>query len=84
MKTVDVWFSLKLLGRYSYHWERRAIDGSIYRHDNTPHKRWQTIGTFPCPQLTGNCSLPIAHYSLFSASCPPVSSPTVRVFMDTV
>jgi hypothetical protein len=45
---VDVWFSLKLLGRYSYHWERRAIDGSIYRHDNAPHKRWQTIGTFPC------------------------------------
>ena len=21
---VDVWFSLKLLGRYSYHWERRS------------------------------------------------------------
>lgn len=36
---VDVWFSLKLLGRYSYHWERRAIDGTIYRHDNAPHKR---------------------------------------------
>jgi len=28
---VDVWFSLKLKGRYSYHWERRMIDGSIYR-----------------------------------------------------
>ena len=45
---VDVWFSLKLLGRYSYHWERRALDGTIYRHDNAPHKRWQTVGTFPC------------------------------------
>ena len=45
---VDVWFSLKLPGRYSYHWERRAIDGTIYRHDNAPHKRWQTVGTFPC------------------------------------
>jgi hypothetical protein len=45
---VDVWFSLKLLGRYSYHWERRALDGTIYRHDNAPHKLWQTIGTFPC------------------------------------
>ena len=44
---VDVWFSLKLLGRYSYHWERRAIDGTIYRHDNAPHKRWETVGTFP-------------------------------------
>lgn len=44
---VDVWFSLKLSGRYSYHWERRAIDGKIYRHDNAPHKRWQSVATFP-------------------------------------
>lgn len=44
---VDVWFSLKLPDRYSYHWERRAIDGKIYRHDNAPHKRWQTAATFP-------------------------------------
>jgi len=35
---MDVWFSLKLAGRYSYHWERRAVDGAIYRHDNAPHK----------------------------------------------
>jgi hypothetical protein len=34
---VDVWFSLKLQGRYSFHWERRAIDGTVYRHDNAPH-----------------------------------------------
>lgn len=44
---VDVWFSLKLVGRYSYHWERRAIDGTIFRHDNAPHRRWQTVATFP-------------------------------------
>jgi hypothetical protein len=44
---VDVWFSLKLEGRYSYHWERRAVDGTIYRHDNAPHKRWETVKTFP-------------------------------------
>jgi len=44
---VDIWFSLKLAGRYSYHWERQAIDGTIYRHDNAPHKRWQSVATFP-------------------------------------
>jgi len=44
---VDVWFSLKLSNRYSYHWERRAVDGSIYRHDNAPHRRWQSVATFP-------------------------------------
>jgi hypothetical protein len=44
---VDVWFSLKLQGRYSFHWERRALDGKIYRHDNAPHNRWESVATFP-------------------------------------
>lgn len=44
---IDVWHSLKLSGRYSYHWERRAIDGTIYRHDNAPHFRWRDVSTFP-------------------------------------
>ena len=44
---IDVWFSLKLRKRYSYHWERRAIDGTIYRHDNAPHRRWESVNTFP-------------------------------------
>ena len=44
---VDVWFSLKLSGRYSYRWERRGIDGRIFRHDNAPHKSWQFVTTFP-------------------------------------
>jgi hypothetical protein len=44
---VDVWFSLKLVGRYSYYWERQALDGRVYRHDNAPHQRWQFVRTFP-------------------------------------
>jgi len=44
---IDVWYSLKLTGRYSYHWERQALDGTIYRHDNAPHRRWQAVATFP-------------------------------------
>ena len=44
---VDVWFSLKLQGRYSFPWERRAIDGTIYRYDNAPHRRWEAVATFP-------------------------------------
>ncbi|NUO10076.1 MAG: hypothetical protein HUU08_15635 [Candidatus Brocadia sp.] len=44
---IDVWYSLKISGRYSYHWERKHIDGSIYRHDNAPHKKWQYTRTFP-------------------------------------
>ena len=44
---IDVWFSLKLENRFSYHWERRFKDNTIYRHDNIPHKKWQKIKTFP-------------------------------------
>jgi hypothetical protein len=44
---IDVWFSLKLADRYSYHWERTALDGTIFRHDNAPHQRWQFVATFP-------------------------------------
>ena len=42
---IDVFCSPK--GKYSYHWERGMIDGSIYRHDNAPHKKWKNIKTFP-------------------------------------
>lgn len=44
---VDVWYSLKLENRFSYHWERKHIDGTIYRHDNVPHKKWENVLSFP-------------------------------------
>ena len=42
---VDVWCSSK--GDYSFHWERRFINGSLYRHDNAPHAQWRHVPTFP-------------------------------------
>ena len=44
---VDIWFSAKIPGRFSYHWEKRHIDGRIYRHDNFPDPRWKKLSTFP-------------------------------------
>ena len=44
---IDVWFSIRLKNRYSYHWERKRIDGLIFRHDNAPHLSWNEISTFP-------------------------------------
>lgn len=44
---IDVWFSLKITGRFSYHWERRHIDGTMYRHDNFPDTCWQRVSTYP-------------------------------------
>jgi len=42
---VDCFYSPS--GKYSYRWDRRAINGSVYRHDNAPHARWQHVRTFP-------------------------------------
>ena len=43
---VDVWLSERL-NRYAYHWERRHIDGKIFRHDNIPHAKWKFVKTSP-------------------------------------
>jgi len=42
---VDVFLSPS--GRYSYHWERRHLDETIYRHDNAPHQEWDHLETYP-------------------------------------
>ena len=49
---IDVFYSNS--GKYSYHWERRIIDGKIYRHDNAPDARWKSIKTFPKHFHTGS------------------------------
>jgi hypothetical protein len=42
---ADVWISVS--GKYSYHWNRLEIDGTIYRYDNATHKPWEYVATFP-------------------------------------
>ena len=44
---IDVWFSEKRRGVYSYHWERRMVDGTIHRHDNLPDRDARKLETFP-------------------------------------
>ncbi len=44
---LDVWFSLFIEGKYAYHWERRFIDGTVYRWDNARHEKWRNIETYP-------------------------------------
>lgn len=44
---IDVWASRKLLDRFGFHWERRHIDGRIYRYDNFPDTEWSSVATFP-------------------------------------
>ena len=44
---IDVWLSEKRPGVYAYHWERRAIDGTIFRHNNLPDRGAKKLKTFP-------------------------------------
>ena len=44
---LDVWFSQVMPGRWAYHWERRHIDSTIYRHDNRPHEHLRHLRTYP-------------------------------------
>jgi len=44
---IDVWISRRLPNRYAIHWERRHVDGTVYRWDNTPHEAHRHISTFP-------------------------------------
>lgn len=40
---VDVWASRKLNERFGFHWERRHLDGRIYRYDNFPDTNWSDV-----------------------------------------
>ncbi len=45
---VDVWYSVRRPEpRFAFHWERRAKDGTIWRHDNIPDAKWSSLGSFP-------------------------------------
>jgi len=44
---IDIWFSEKKKGVYAYHWERRMVDGTIYRHNNLPDREARSLETFP-------------------------------------
>ena len=44
---IDFWWSEEISGRFAYHWERIRIAGTVYRHDNIPHLRWETVEAFP-------------------------------------
>lgn len=45
---IDFYFTTKLQTRkFSMHWERRHINASIFRIDNTPDKNWKKVKTFP-------------------------------------
>lgn len=47
---IDVFLSLS--GRYSYHWERRFIDGTVYRHETRHTNDGDTSKLSPSISIT--------------------------------
>ena len=46
---LEVWLGSNAdpMIRYAFHWERRHVDGTLFRHDNAPHMRWGFVSSFP-------------------------------------
>ncbi|MEW5767202.1 MAG: DUF6516 family protein [bacterium] len=44
---IDIWFSVKKRGVYAYHWERKNVDGAIYRYNNLPDREAKKLQTYP-------------------------------------
>jgi Family of unknown function (DUF6516) len=44
---IDLWLSRKLKDRFGFHWERRHLDGTLYRYDNFPDTDWNMVATYP-------------------------------------
>jgi hydroxymethylpyrimidine pyrophosphatase-like HAD family hydrolase len=44
---IDIWLSVKKKGTYAYHWERKDVDGTIYRYNNLPDKEAKKLKTYP-------------------------------------
>ena len=72
---LDLWWSEVQEGRFAHHWNRQHVDGTIHRHDNSPHRKWQHIETFP------------QHYhrehedTVIASFLPPAPRDAVRAFL---
>lgn len=44
---IDIWISVKKEGVYAYHWERRNVDGRIFRYNNLPDREAKRLQTYP-------------------------------------
>lgn len=57
---MDIYHSSS--GKYSYHWDRRLTDNTLYRHDNAPHQKWGNLVTFPKHFHNGSEELVVPSY----------------------
>ncbi len=75
---VDVWVSVKIPGRFGFHWERRHLDRTFYRYDNFPDPEWKAVSTFPYHFHDGT------HDRVISSPFPSEAPEGFRAFMTFV
>ena len=44
---VDIRISERVKNRFDFHWERRHIDGTLYRYDNFPDTKFKKFSSYP-------------------------------------
>jgi len=44
---IDVYLAVRLPDKFGFHWECKDRQGTIYRYDNVPDKKWQNLSTYP-------------------------------------
>lgn len=73
---LDFWWSEVSPGRFAHHWNRLHVDGSIYRHDNAPHKKRQHVSTFPKHYHSGS------EGHVIESHIPDDPEAAIRFFLD--
>ena len=75
---IDVWFSRRIPCKYAFHWERRHIDGTVYRWDNAAHKGLEGLETFPHHFHEGS------QHNIRSFKAKETMEDTLRVILEYV
>jgi hypothetical protein len=44
---IDVFLSEKIPDKFGFHWECMDEVGTVYRYDNVPDKKWQSLPSYP-------------------------------------
>jgi hypothetical protein len=73
---LDFWWSEVTLGRFAHHWNRLHVDGTIYRHDNAPHKKRRHVATFPKHYHSGR------EDNVIESQMPDEPAAAVRFYLD--
>ncbi len=70
---VDIYLTEELKNKFGFHWERRQINGRLYRYDNYPDPEWKNVSSFPFHFHNG---------SQGRVEASPFSSEILRGFRD--